>query len=218
MLSAVIFDMDGVIIDSEPLHAQVVIDMMQDFGVSLEMKDMDRFVGNTNATLWKTLIAEFDLPVSLEELGKTQHRQNLETLKKSNGLLIDGVKPLLEEIKSANHGTAIASSSNKEFITSVVDKFELGTFFDYLVSGQEVKNSKPAPDIFLEAVSRLGVSPEDCVVIEDSNHGVAAANAAGIKVVGFVNPNSGNQDLSKADKIVHSMADISLELMKNLVE
>ena len=217
MVSAVIFDMDGVIIDSEPLHTRVVIDMMNDFGIPISEKEMDRFAGNTNKMLWNTLSSEYSLKLTTQELGQIQHDRNLEMLSRHQNILIPGIKPLLEYLKNIPLKTAIASSSNMGFIEAVVRQFNLAQYFDLLLSGQEVQNGKPAPDIFIEAAKRLGVSVDQCLIIEDSKNGIQAANSARIKVIGFFNPNSGNQDLSKADAIVDSIDKITMDLINSLL-
>ena len=209
--------MDGVIIDSEPLHTRVVIDIMKDFGIDISWEDMGRFAGNTNAMLWEKLTGEYALGMSAGELGLLQHEKNLEMLSRNQDILIPGIERLLKEIKGRKIKTAIASSSNLGFIEAVVNQFELSPYFELVVSGQEVKRGKPAPDIFIEAAKRLDVVPDRCVIIEDSKHGVKAANSAGIKVIGFINPNSGDQDLSSADIIVDSIGKINIDMMNLLL-
>ena len=84
----------------------------------------------------------------------------------------------------------------------------MNQFFDVKVSGEEVENSKPAPDIFLRAAQLLNIRPEECLVFEDSRNGVVAAKAAGMQCIAFYNPNSGQQDLSRADKIIESFTEV----------
>lgn len=98
----------------------------------------------------------------------------------------------------------LASSSPMYYIRAVLAKLGIEGCFQAVASGEEVPRSKPSPDVFLLAAERLGVQPCDCLVIEDSAHGVRAAGAAGMRSVGYVNPTSGQQDLSGADIILHS--------------
>ena len=93
----------------------------------------------------------------------------------------------------------------------VVSKFELEDYFSCILSGEEVENGKPAPDIYVETAKKLGIVPEECIVIEDSKNGVMAAKEAGMKCIGFKNINSGEQDLSKADYIVNSIVEIKIQ-------
>ena len=122
---------------------------------------------------------------------------------------IDGIRELLAELKALNIPAAIASSSPPVFIKAVLRKFDLLDHFECVVSGEEVERGKPAPDVYLKAAELLGVKPQDCMVLEDARHGVAAAKAAGMKCIGFVNPNSGNQDLSQADYVVHAVSEVA---------
>ena len=92
--------------------------------------------------------------------------------------------------------------------------FNLGKFFKTIVSGYEVENGKPAPDIFLYAAKRLGVQPEDCIVIEDSENGIEAATSAGMKCIGFRNLNSGKQDLSSADMVMDSFSEVNYKKLR----
>ena len=96
--------------------------------------------------------------------------------------------------------------------------FNLEKFFETKISGDEVNNGKPAPDIFLYAVKIIGAEPEECIVIEDSKNGVEAAKSAGIKCIGFENPNSGKQDLSSADMVINSFSEINYQKLRQIYE
>ena len=104
---------------------------------------------------------------------------------------------------------ALASSSPHVQIDYILNKFELKRYFHTIVSGEDVEAGKPHPEIFLKAAELVGARPDSCVVIEDSYHGVTAAKKANMKCIGFINPNSGNQDLSQADMLISSFKDLS---------
>lgn len=216
MLKAVIFDMDGVIIDSEPLHFETDTRIMRDLGIEITSEDLNRYVGLTNRAMWIDLKERYGLKESIDELIKIQSAYKNEAVKRFDKGPIPGVRELLAELKSDNIKTAIASSSPVDFIDIVVDKLEIGNYFDAIVSGEEVKHGKPAPDIFLKAAEALGVEPDECVVIEDSTHGVAAASAARMKCIGFRNLNSGINDLSRANMVVDSLLQVNLGIIKGL--
>ena len=118
---------------------------------------------------------------------------------------IDGIKDLISDLINNNIAIALASSSPMKFIQLAIEKVGISEYFDIIVSGEHVDKSKPEPDIFLRAASLLKVKPSDCLVLEDSVNGVIAAKKAGMKCIAFLNPNSGNQDLSKADKVVTTL-------------
>jgi len=216
-LEAVIFDMDGVIIDSEPLHFQVDLDVLHGLNVKLVQHDLEPYVGMTNPEMWKLLKERHGLAESIEELIEIQLGQKLATLKTSDYEPIDGIPELLAALGEAEIKLALASSSPVRFIDAVLDKFGIAPRFMHRISGEEMEHGKPAPDIFLKAAELLNVSPAGCVVIEDSRNGVAAAKAAGMSCIGYRNVNSGEQDLSKADIVVDSIRAITSELLEQIV-
>ena len=216
-LEAVIFDMDGVIIDSEPLHFQVDLDVLRGLNVNLVQHDLEQYVGMTNPEMWKLLKERHGITESIEELIDIQLGQKLTTLKKSDYEPIDGIPELLAALSEAEIKLALASSSPVRFIDAVLDKFGIAPSFMHRISGEEMERGKPAPDIFLKAAELLNVAPAGCVVIEDSRNGVAAAKAAGMSCIGYRNVNSGEQDLSKADIVVDSIRDITAELLEQIV-
>lgn len=110
----------------------------------------------------------------------------------------------------------VASSATRHNIETVMAKFEIEEDFEGYASGQDVSRPKPNPDIFLLAAEKLGLAPQDCVVIEDAKHGVGAAKSAGMPCIGYRNSSSGDQDLSEADKIVDHIDLITIDLLKEL--
>ena len=215
-MKAVIFDMDGVIIDSEPIHFEVDMQTMREFGVNISKDELNKYVGTTNEYMLNDLINKYKIQRSLKEILEYKMELTIRRIKETKINAISGIPELLISLKHNNIKTAIGSSSPKELIITVIEKFQLGKYFDCIVSGDEVKEGKPKPDIYLEVSKRIGVNPEECIVIEDSRNGVLAAKNAGMKCFGFRNVNSGNQDLSKADIIVDSIRNIDIEIIKVL--
>lgn len=210
MFEAFIFDMDGVIIDSEPLHFQVDQDTMSHFGVAIRKEDLEEYVGMTNPEMWSGIRIKYRLKESVPEIIDYQLKEKLAALSELNVAPIGGIVELIQELHGRAVKIGLASSSPRIFIEAVLNKFGITRFFDCIMSGEEVRNGKPAPDVYVETANLLGVSADRCVVLEDSKHGVAAAKAAGMKCIGFQNPNSGHQDLSNADFVVHSINEIKL--------
>ena len=112
---------------------------------------------------------------------------------------------------------AMASSNTRKAIDKVMDIFSLSKYIKVSVSGEEVEKGKPNPEIFLKAAKKLGVEPKNCLIIEDTFVGIQAAKAAGMKCIGFKNPNSGDQDLSGADLVVESFKELSVDTIKELL-
>lgn len=209
-MKAVIFDMDGVIIDSEPIHFEVDMQTMRDLGFNISSEELEKYVGTTNEYMFTDLKNRYNINQSIEEIINYKVEIAKNKVIESDLEPIEGIKELLLDLKNKNISTAIASSSPRNFIDVVVSKFNLRDYFNFIVSGEEVDNGKPAPDIYIETAKKLGLHPEECTVIEDSRNGVLAAKAAGMKCIGFQNVNSGNQDLSKADNIVKSITEIKI--------
>lgn len=209
-MKAVIFDMDGVIIDSEPLHARLLLHTFDKYKIPFDPNDFDKYVGTTTPSLFEHLIALHRLPFALDELSAYQAKITLDAIENDPIEPIDGIRELLQTLKDHSIPAAIASSSSMQLIVAVVRKFHLEEYFTCYTSGEDLPRSKPDPAIYLLTAEKLGVKPADCLVIEDAMHGVQAALAANMTCIGFQNPNSGKQDLSKAHKIVRRIKDIVL--------
>lgn len=211
MLKAFIFDMDGVIIDSEPMHFEMDLYTLHSIGVTCSKEKLEQYVGMTNPEMWKLIKEEYRLPQSVEELIHLQLTKKLAYLDETEMEPIAGIRELIQELRQNNIPIGLASSSPRVFIEKVLGKFGLLHEFACITSGEEVQKGKPAPDVYLETARAMNVEPEHCYALEDAKHGVAAAKNAGMKCIGFVNPNSGNQDLSAADFTVKSIQAISVK-------
>lgn len=219
MLEAVIFDMDGVMIDSEPLHYKTEKEILEGFGVTdYPFSEHAQYVGMRTRDLWKGHCQKYNLTKTPEELTIIGDDAYIEELKTGDFGPIEGVMELIQSINESGKKLIVASSASRENIRLVLDKFAISNYFLGYVSSQDVKLTKPNPDIFLLAAKTLKVKPENCVVIEDASHGVAAAKSAGMACIAYRNMNSGNQDLTKADAIVDSLYDVDLEMMTELSE
>ncbi len=215
MIKAVIFDMDGVILDSEPIHYQVEKAIMNDNGLEFQFEDHTKYVGQTTRDLWDDLCSKYQLPKA-ESLADLDEKHYLDELKSGRIEPISGVKELIISLYEQGYKLIIASSAVRGNIEVVMNEFDLNKYFQGYVSGQDVLKTKPNPDIFLKAAEKIGVSPEHCLVVEDAKHGVAAAKSAGMTCIGFQNLNSGNQDLSEADVIVDKIEEIKIKHIQKL--
>ena len=209
-MEAAIFDMDGVLIDSEPLHFMSDITLLKRLNIETTEEYHNKYVGFSAPVKWKEIIGEFNIQNSLQEILNMSVSTKLELLKQSDYDPIEGIPELLEELNFHNIPVAVASSSSGKFIKEVLKKIRVEKYITTWVSGENIEKSKPEPDIFLKTAEVLQVNPRGCVVIEDSKNGVIAAKRAGMKCIGFKNINSGNQDLSKADIIVDRITGIKI--------
>jgi beta-phosphoglucomutase family hydrolase len=202
MIKAVIFDMDGVIIDSEPFHWEVNKRIFAALGIDVSEEEYCRYIGVSNTNMWTAIQRSRGLRQSVEELVRMQVNGNIDFMRNERVDPVEGVIDLIAGLDHAGLLLGIASSSPYRIIEMVIEKFDLRRYFDGIVSGEDFKNGKPAPDIFLAAAALLKVSPGQCVVIEDATHGVEAAKAARMKCIGFKNIHSPGQKLEKADMII----------------
>ena len=202
--------MDGVIIDTEPLHAIADNRILQDSGITAPEGYFERYAGWTSQAMWEEIRKDYRLPGSVEEIVKLQLPLKLDLLREGDYGPIPGVIGLMQKIRELGLPMAIASSSPVQFIEAVVQKLGLKEYVTFWLSGEDVARSKPDPDIFLRVAEELNVGPSDCLVIEDSSSGIIAAKRAGMKCIGYRNHNSGNQDLSEADFIVGDLNEIDI--------
>ena len=210
MLKAVLFDMDGVIVDTEPLHHKAYFKMFETIGIDVSEELYQTCTGQSTINVCKKLKAHFNLTQTAEELKDIKQSNFKDIFKNDKDLqLIDGVYELIEDYHKNGLTLILASSASHNTINNVFTRFNLDQFFKAKISGADFENSKPHPAIFNKAAELANEPKENCIVIEDSTNGIEAARAAGIYCVGFKSPHSKNQDYTKADKIITSFKEIS---------
>lgn len=208
MIKAVIFDMDGTIIDSEPIYDQVNDEIYEKYGFNLSQEDHDRHMGANIKDIWTDILERYSVKdefshYQIEDFMEDHIHSSYQGLAEAEDLeLMPGVKDWFEFLKDHGYKMIIASSSYAPVIEHVYQRFDLDQYMQGYVDGNSIENGKPAPDIFLKAAAKLGVKPENCLIIEDSEKGVNGAHQAGAKVIGYNRAQAENQDLSKADLII----------------
>ncbi|MBQ5590789.1 MAG: HAD family phosphatase [Clostridia bacterium] len=200
-IKAVIFDMDGVIVESEFRNYKAKLKVLEPYNVTFDYEYYSQFPGNSNIVVWQKIIEDFSIPVTAEEMHKVDLIARDDLIKQEGHIAIDGALELIKKL-SKKYVLALASGSPKHIIEDTVKFFDIEKYFKFIISGETIENCKPAPDIFLITAKNIGINPENCVVIEDSANGVMAAKSAGMKCIGYENENSGKQDLSLADLII----------------
>jgi HAD superfamily hydrolase (TIGR01509 family) len=204
--------MDGVLIDSQPLHFKIDLEVLRISGATLTQADVERFAGAANRERWLELKRIYNIKTSIDDLIKRHVETVMKLFRESDIQPTVGIIKLLELLKSNNIKTAVASSSSQDLIDLVISKLKIASFFDELITGEDAPMGKPAPDVFLMSAKKLRAEPSDCVVIEDSANGVLAAKRAGMYCVGYKNPTSGNQDISLADMVIDSFNEINIDI------
>lgn len=199
-MKAIIFDMDGVMTNTEPVHYKCWKEVLREDGIDLKYEIYKGCIGSTNAFLldivkdnYGTVYAD---PLEVQERMREKKNQ---FIRKYGLPVMSGIKASVEQLYQAGYQLAVASSSPLYAIESTLDIIGIRPYFVSLTSGNEVENSKPAPDTFVCAMEKLHLSPEECLVIEDSTNGGIAAQAAGMKCVWFHNQDSGDQSIPHAE-------------------
>lgn len=214
MFNSVIFDMDGVIIDSEPFYRKVQEEMCENLRLPPFKEEGNRFVGAPDKAIWSHVRKKYGLEHAVEELVEMQRNRYMNyLLSRKNEKAIPGAIELIEDLYQNKIKLAVASSASNEIVCAVLNMLNLQRFFPVKATIDDVKNGKPFPDLFLYAARAMNTTPEKCIVIEDSENGVKAARSAGMKCIGFNNWNSSGQDLSCANMIVNSLSDLSYEAL-----
>lgn len=217
MLKAVIFDMDGVIIDSEPIYYKLCSDLLKKSRAALTKEEYYSYVGKPAAEFWTVMKKKYNLRENAEELININRKSYMDYLRGNNKEKpIEGVCELIKELYDNNIRLALASSSSRDCIDIVLDKFKLNEYFQVIVSGDDVEDGKSTPYIFLQTAEKMSVKPSECIVIEDSHSGIKSSKAAGMVCLAFRNPNSGDQDVLLADVVITKFSEVNYDKLRKL--
>ena len=218
MLKAILFDMDGVIVDTEPLHSKAYHMMFDAVNIVVTDELYESFTGQSTISICRTLVSHFQLsgqPETLVALKRKFFKQIFET--DENLHLIDGVLDLIKDYHSNGLTLVLASSASMTTINNVFTRFNLDRYFVAKLSGADLKASKPHPEIFIKAAESSGYKKSECLVIEDSTNGINAAKTAGIYCVGFKSPHSKNQDYSNANIVINNFNEVDFSAASQLL-
>lgn len=217
MIKTVIFDMDGVIVDTEPVHHFAYLKHFEQLKINVSPEMYATFTGNSTKNIYQKIKNIFDLDLDVETMVNQKRDFFNDAFNKKNDLnLLDGVLDLIKDLHQNGIQLILASSSTMNTINKIFDKFDLNQYFDFKVSGEDFEFSKPNPTIFLHAASLSKYHKENCIVIEDSTNGVKAAHSAGIYCVGYNSANSKLQDLSLADAVINNFSELNFNLISKI--
>ncbi|RZJ25789.1 MAG: HAD family hydrolase [Flavobacterium sp.] len=217
MKTTTIFDMDGVIVDTEPVHYHAYQQHFKELDIHVPDELYATFTGNSTRNVYQKLKEKFALDCDVEKLidiKRSLFNDAFDT--KDDLFLLEGVEDLIKDLHQNGIQLVLASSSAKVTIDRVFRRFGLHQYFSHIVSGEDFPKSKPDPAIFVEAVRLSGDTKENCIVIEDSTNGIKAAKAAGIFTVGYDSLNSKMQDLSEADIVIRRFDELNFEKISKL--
>ena len=206
-LKIIIFDMDGVVLDSEPLHENARQMMFKEFGIVPD-ETFPEAVGKSSCGFWQEVLDLCGLEGDSQAMENRQYALVAQQIEENHVKPSEGFWDIVEWAKAHDVKVGLASTSTRVLINDSLRLLGVKDAFDYTVSGNEIARKKPAPDSYLKVLEYAGIEAEYAIAIEDSTPGVAAAKNAGIFCFGYQNVTSGEQDLSKADKIVDSLTEI----------
>jgi HAD superfamily hydrolase (TIGR01509 family) len=202
-IDTVIFDMDGVLVDTEPVYYRVEQKLFRSLNIDITEQVHNSFIGMSMKMIWHNIKDHNKLDLSEEELIGLHKKLMIRGFKCiSKPEPISGVVPLLKFLKARNIDLALASSSCQELIDTILNSLSIKKFFTAIISGEDVPAGKPEPDIFLRTLELLNKKSDKSLVIEDSTNGITAAVKAGIPCIAYNGINSNNQDLQAANLII----------------
>ena len=213
MIKGIIFDMDGVISDTQKLHSQVEAELLSRYGIKITPSEITaKYSGIRTKEFFNDLLKkqeqEYDLDLLMEEKWSQMERFASKSIN-----AIKGSIDLIKRLSAANYPLTVASASNINYVNTVLMTLGVKDYFSYIVSGDMVSKGKPDPESFLLAASKINVSPEYCLVIEDGVSGMQAAKAAGMKCIGLVKNN--NQSYPTKN-LVTSLSEITQKYIKQI--
>lgn len=217
MINTVIFDMDGVIVDTEPVHYFAYRQHFKHLNIDVTDEMYATFTGNSTKNVYQRLRETFQL---LDEVdGLVDYKRELFNNafdEKEDLDLLPGVLDLIKDLHGNGIQLVLASSSAKVTIGRIFRRFDLYQYFSHIVSGEDFPKSKPHPAIFEKAALLSGSPKEQCIVIEDSTNGIKAAKVAGIYCIGYRSEHSKLQDLGEADRIISHFNELDYAKVRNI--
>jgi len=212
MLKAVLFDMDGVIVDTEPLHRKAYHQMFDEVNIDVDSELYESFTGQSTINICKRLVDHFNLSETPEYLVSLKRKHYKCLFENDDELaLIAGVLELIKDYHANNVTLVVASSASMNGINQIFERFDLNQYFSAKFSGADLKKSKPHPEIFIKAAKSTGYRKSECMVIEDSTNGIKASHAAGIFCAAFKSEHSSGQDYSLANIVISNFDEIAFK-------
>ena len=217
MIKAVIFDMDGLLIDTEPIWTLADREFLAHYGKTYRPMDKSRFMGSGVREFIKFIKKKFAIDENENKL-LSERMGIFESLVNENLKLMPGVENLLQELSEKGYLLAMATGNTRRMMDLMTENLKIRKYFNVTVSSDEVPHGKPAPDIFLEAARRLKVTPSECLVLEDAINGVVAAKAAGMEAIAVCDQRYNKpESFTEADMVVGSLKEVSAEVIKQLL-
>ncbi len=209
--------MDGVIVDTEPVHHYAYVQHFRQLNIDVSPEMYASFTGNSTKNIYERLKGIYNLQDEVPKLVETKRNLFNDAFDAKEDLyLLEGVETLIKDLHQNGMQLVLASSSARVTIERIFKRFHLHQYFSHIVSGEEFPQSKPNPAIFEQAAFLAQTPTENCIVIEDSTNGIKASKAAGIYCIAYNSVNSKLQDLSLADQVIQRFDELDYEVIRNI--
>lgn len=206
MVKAVLFDFDGVIVRSEPLHMRTFMDLLKPWGVEIQKERWYReFAGTGSGRIFRRLTEEYGIDADVSELVEKRRKMFIEHARSGELEEMPGLRAFLSLLRGKGISMAIVSGGHRSYIELLLKLLGMESFFGFIVSAEDLPARKPDPEPFLHAARKLGAAPSDCLVLEDSYSGCQAARSAGMKLV-WVRPDP-SMEPPECDLVVDDLRD-----------
>lgn len=213
MIEAIIFDMDGTLVDTEPFNTEIEKRLFSLNKIEISEEEHQKYLGIASDAMWREIAERNQLQIPVSELIEQNHKESYRYLSEVDQIpIMPGLVDLLEKLQAKNYPMAVASSSTPEIIDLILKKTNLKEYFQVIVSAEQAGKSKPEPDVFLLAAEKLGIKPTNCLVVEDSTNGIKAALAAGMTCVAYQNPDADPQKQKEADAVIQNYSQLGMML------
>ncbi|MEK6757680.1 MAG: HAD family phosphatase [Nanoarchaeota archaeon] len=216
-MRAIIFDMDGVLVDSTKYIWESFNMLLSKFGVQIPDKDIKKYLGRSLRDQIKMWREDYNLKEEIDfaQFSKDAFEQEIKLIRKN---LKDNseLSSLLNSLKKNGFKLAVATSSHKLRAYKLLEILGIKNKFEVIITAEDVENHKPSPDVFLKAANKLNVDPKDCVVIEDAVNGIEAAKKGGMKAIALITKFHKREDFSDADLIIKSLSELNITKINNI--
>ena len=208
-IKAVIFDMDGILIDTERISFNAFKEVLKGYNYEMSEEFYLTMIGRNVKSIKEVMLSEYGSSFPFDEIYEKKVKIAVETIDRDGVIIKPGVHELVDYLKDNNYRIAVATSTRKERAHYLLEQIGIKDKVDYIICGDQVVNSKPDPEIFLKAAKGIGIEPQNCMVIEDSDAGILAASRAGLPGINVPDMKKPDENMKKlAFKICSSLLDV----------
>ena len=208
-IKAVIFDMDGILIDTERISFNAFKEVLKGYNYEMSEEFYLTMIGRNVKSIKEVMLSEYGSSFPFDEIYEKKVKIAVETIDRDGVIIKPGVHELVDYLKDNNYRIAVATSTRKERAHYLLEQIGIKDKVDYIICGDQVVNSKPDPEIFLKAAKGIGIEPQNCMVIEDSDAGILAASRAGMTGINVPDMKKPDENMKKlAFNICRSLLDV----------